>query len=82
MEKQIGERPSGATNGLAADMIGKDTNFRGLTISDNVVYTTKGSGSNRVHTVQPASTALAGLICDRLRDLPQPVCSSVSRMPS
>ena len=37
--------------GLKADKTGKDTNFRGLTISNNVVYTTKGSGSNGVNTV-------------------------------
>jgi hypothetical protein len=34
-----------------ADKIGKDTNFRGLTIFNNVVYLTKGSGSNGVNTV-------------------------------
>jgi hypothetical protein len=33
------------------DKVGKDTNFRGLTISGNVVYYTKGSGSNGVNTV-------------------------------
>ncbi|HTP23232.1 MAG TPA: hypothetical protein VMJ65_26730 [Solirubrobacteraceae bacterium] len=33
------------------DKIGKDTNFRGLTISNNVVYLTKGSGSNGINTV-------------------------------
>ena len=33
------------------DKIGKDTNFRGLTIFDNVLYTTKGSGGNGVNTV-------------------------------
>lgn len=33
------------------DKIGKDTNFRGLTIFNNVVYYTKGSGSNGVNTV-------------------------------
>ena len=33
------------------DKIGKDTNFRGLTISNNVVYFTKGSGSNGINTV-------------------------------
>jgi len=33
------------------DKIGKDTNFRGLTISGNVVYLTKGSGSNGINTV-------------------------------
>jgi hypothetical protein len=37
--------------GLKADKIGKDTNFRGLTVSNNVVYTTKGSGSNGINTV-------------------------------
>ena len=37
--------------GLKADKIGKDTNFRGLTIHDNVVYYTKGSGGNGVNTV-------------------------------
>jgi hypothetical protein len=33
------------------DKIGKDTNFRGLTISNNVVYYTKGSGGNGINTV-------------------------------
>ena len=37
--------------GLPHDKIGKDTNFRGLTIFDNVIYLTKGSGSNGVNTV-------------------------------
>ncbi|MFZ2113791.1 MAG: hypothetical protein WAU77_08685 [Solirubrobacteraceae bacterium] len=37
--------------GDKVDKIGKDTNFRGLTISGNVVYYTKGSGSNGVDTV-------------------------------
>jgi hypothetical protein len=37
--------------GLKADKIGKDTNFRGLTIANNVVYLTKGSGSNGINTV-------------------------------
>jgi hypothetical protein len=37
--------------GLKTDKIGKDTNFRGLTVSNNVVYTTKGSGSNGINTV-------------------------------
>jgi hypothetical protein len=36
---------------LKADKIGKDTNFRGLTIFNNVVFTTKGSGSNGINTV-------------------------------
>ena len=33
------------------DKIGKDTNFRGLTIFNNVLYFTKGSGGNGVNTV-------------------------------
>jgi hypothetical protein len=37
--------------GAPHDKIGKDDNFRGLTIFDNVVYYTKGSGSNGVNTV-------------------------------
>jgi hypothetical protein len=37
--------------GLKADKIGKDTNFRGLTIFNNVVFTTKGSGGNGINTV-------------------------------
>jgi hypothetical protein len=34
-----------------ADKIGKDDNFRGLTIFNSVLYYTKGSGSNGVNTV-------------------------------
>jgi hypothetical protein len=34
-----------------ADKIGKDDNFRGLTIYNNVVFYTKGSGSNGINTV-------------------------------
>lgn len=37
--------------GLEADKVGKDTNFRGLTVFNNVIYLTKGSGSNGVNTV-------------------------------
>jgi hypothetical protein len=37
--------------GDKADKNGKDDNFRGLTIFNNVVYFTKGSGSNGVDTV-------------------------------
>jgi hypothetical protein len=37
--------------GLKPDKVGKDTNFRGLTIFDNVVYLTKGSGGNGINTV-------------------------------
>ena len=37
--------------GDKADKVGKDTNFRGLTVFNNVVYLTKGSGSNGINTV-------------------------------
>src|SRR5262249_57812542 len=35
----------------AGDKLGKDTNFRGLTIFDDVLYYTKGSGGNGINTV-------------------------------
>ena len=56
--------------GDSADKIGKDTNFRGLTIFNNVVYTTKGSGSNGINTVYfidttgqacPSTSAIGGV---------------------
>ncbi|WP_433963895.1 hypothetical protein [Tunturiibacter gelidiferens] len=37
--------------GDKADKIGKDDNFRGLTVFNNVLYLTKGSGGNGVNTV-------------------------------
>jgi hypothetical protein len=37
--------------GDKADKVGKDTNFRGLTVFNNVIYVTKGSGGNGVNTV-------------------------------
>lgn len=37
--------------GKPADKVGKDTNFNALAIHDNVLYFTKGSGSNGVNTV-------------------------------
>jgi hypothetical protein len=37
--------------GLPGDKIGKDTNFRGLTIFNSVIYMTKGSGGNGINTV-------------------------------
>jgi hypothetical protein len=37
--------------GDSADKIGKDDNFRGLTLYHNVLYYTKGSGGNGVDTV-------------------------------
>jgi hypothetical protein len=43
--------------GDAADKIGKDTNFRGLTIFNKVIYYTKGSGSNGINTVYFVDTS-------------------------
>ena len=43
--------------GTSADKIGKDTNFRGLTIFNNVVYYTKGSGGNGINTVYFVDTS-------------------------
>ena len=40
----------------AADKLGKDNNFRGLTIFNNTLYVTKGSGSNGVDTVYQVGT--------------------------
>ena len=41
---------------FGTDKPGKDTNFRGLTIFNNTLYVTKGSGSNGVNTVYEAGT--------------------------
>jgi hypothetical protein len=37
--------------GSKPDKVGKDDNFRGMTIFNNVIYYTKGSGGNGVNTV-------------------------------
>lgn len=41
---------------LSGDKPGKDTNFRGLTIFNDTLYVTKGSGSNGVNTVYQLGT--------------------------
>ena len=38
-------------NGQTADKSGKDDNFRGLTLFNNTIYVTKGSGGNGINTV-------------------------------
>ena len=43
--------------GYPADKSGKDTNFRGMTIFDNTLYVTKGSGGNGINTVYQVGTA-------------------------
>ena len=55
--------------GDPADKIGKDTNFRGMTIFDHVLYYTKGSGGNGVNTVYFVDTT--GKACPNGAGLPQ-----------
>jgi len=59
--------------GDAPDKIGKDTNFRGLTVDNNVVYFTKGSGGNGVNTVYFIDTT--GTACPNGVGLPVPDAS-------
>jgi hypothetical protein len=54
--------------GDKADKLGKDDNFRGLTIFDNVLYYTKGSGGNGVDTVYFLDTT--GSACPNGTGLP------------
>jgi hypothetical protein len=54
--------------GDPADKIGKDDNFRGLTVFNNVVYFTKGSGGNGVNTVYFVDTT--GTACPNGTGLP------------
>jgi hypothetical protein len=42
--------------GFPADKSGKDDNFRGLTIFENTLYVTKGSGGNGINTVYQVGT--------------------------
>src|SRR5271165_3280173 len=56
--------------GDKADKIGKDDNFRGLTLYNNVLYYTKGSGGNGVDTVYFLDTT--GTACPNGVGLPVP----------
>jgi hypothetical protein len=56
--------------GVKADKIGKDDNFRGMTVYNNVVYYTKGSGGNGVNTVYYVDTV--GGTCPSGSGLPAP----------
>jgi len=76
---ETGQTPGAATPvgsfnvtqlGDPIDKVGKDTNFRGLTIYNNVVYYTKGSGSNGVNTVYFIDTT--GNACPSGVGVPQP----------
>jgi hypothetical protein len=57
--------------GDKVDKTGKDTNFRGLTVFDNVVYYTKGSGSNGVNTVYFVDST--GTVCTNANGVGLPV---------
>ena len=62
---QLGVNPS--TEG---DKVAKDDNFRGETVYNNVLYYTKGSGSNGVDTVYFVDTT--GKACPSGVGLPEP----------
>jgi uncharacterized protein (TIGR03437 family) len=49
--------PATGMNYTQTDKPGKDNNFRGLTIFNNTLYVTKGSGSNGIDTVYQVGTA-------------------------
>jgi hypothetical protein len=59
--------------GDKADKVGKDDNFRGMTIYNNVLYYTKGSGGNGVNTVYFLDTT--GTACPSGVGLPVPGAS-------
>jgi hypothetical protein len=60
--------------GDAADKIGKDTNFRGLTIFNNVVYYTKGSGGNGINSLYFVDTT--GGVCDNSHGIGLPASNA------
>jgi hypothetical protein len=72
----------------ALDKAGKDNNFRGLTISNNTLYVTKGSGGNGINTVYQVGNAgalpagdtatLAALPITILPGFPNTLASGVS----
>ena len=49
--------PAKPGQNYAADKTGKDDNFRGMTVFNNTLYVTKGSGSNGVNTVYQVGAA-------------------------
>jgi hypothetical protein len=76
---ETGQTPGAATPvgsfnvtqlGDTIDKVGKDTNFRGLTIYNNVVYYTKGSGGNGINAVYFIDTT--GKACPSGVGVPQP----------
>jgi len=57
--------------GDPVDKLGKDTNFRGLTIYNGVVYVTKGSGGNGINTVYWVNTDPTNNPCVDGQGLPE-----------
>lgn len=54
---------AGQTGNYKADKTAKDDNYRGLTVFNNTLYVSKGSGGNGIDTVyQVGATGLAGAI--------------------
>lgn len=53
--------------GYPLDKATKDDNFRGITIHDNVIYYTKGSGGNGINTVYFVDTTGKAFPGDRGR---------------
>jgi hypothetical protein len=49
--------PAHPGQNYAGDKTGKDDNFRGMTVFNNTLYVTKGSGSNGVNTVYQVGSA-------------------------
>ncbi len=74
----------------AADNAGKDNNYRGLTIFNNTMYITKGSGGNGINTVYQVGNAgvlptgdtatVAALPITILPGLPDTLASGVSSL--
>jgi hypothetical protein len=56
----------------SSDKFGKDTNFRGLTVFNNVVYLTKGSGSNGTNSVYFIDTTGQACTAPSFIGLPEP----------
>ena len=56
----------------SSDKFGKDTNFRGLTVYNNVVYYTKGSGCNGTNSVYFIDTTGKACSTPNGVGLPQP----------
>jgi hypothetical protein len=65
---------------IAGDKPGKDTNFRGLSIYNNVVYLSKGSGSNGINTVYFVDTT--GTACSASNPDGLPVAGAPLPSPS